>query len=336
MKRVMFLFTLLIIGRIAVPGQGNPLFSRNIHFNSGKETLYGQMILTDTTGKIPLVVFLSGSGPSSSYRTNYAGFLRFFFEEKLLGQGIALMYFDKRGVGQSTGNWYKTDFYERAADAAAAIDFACNTGWIDPARICVAGHSQGGWIAQIVAARYPERISCAVSMSGATFGVFQQLVNDYQSERVCKGVDSTLAHQKAVQKAQLTMRVVRWFPLTENMKQLKLIGDFDPRKEIQNIRLPVLFTFAGNDELVYPAWCMDVLHGLYPSGIPANFTVKTFPGTDHGYHIAAFCSRDTGKRGHESEEVRQYVTEWMIRQFTGISDGGKNVLHENNLKYKQR
>lgn len=299
--------------------------AREIHFGSGNETLYGRMLLPDTAQKYPLVVFLSGSGPSSSYRTNYAGFLRYNFEEVLLSQGIGLLYFDKRGVGKSTGKWYRTDFYTRAKDAVAAIDFAVQSGFADPDRICIAGHSQGGWIAQIVAARYPDKIRCMVSMSGAAFGVFRQLVNDYQSELVCNGADSTRAHRKAIRKARFTTVAVTLFPVTANMKQLRLIRKFDPAGEIRIISRPALFTFAGNDELVYPAWSIGSLHQIFPGEIPGNFTLKTFDGTDHGYRIAPFCSRGTGTSGPRSAEFRDFVTGWIFSQL-------KNEIETNTNK----
>lgn len=285
---------------------------RDIYFVLHQDTLYGRVLLPGSSGPWPMVVFLSGSGPNSSYRTNYVDFLKYFLEEPLLKEGIGLMYFDKRGVGRSTGTWYRNDFVARAEEVSAAIDYITGTGQADPERICVVGHSQGAWISQISIAKYSEKIRCAVSMSGATFGVFEQLVNDYQSELMCRGKDSLRAHRKAVRKARLTMMATSMLPVTPNMKQLKLVAGFEPSGYLTRIRKPLLLTFSGNDELVYPSWCMRQLRKIFPDGIPPHFTVKTFPGTNHGYRLALFCSREGGQKGNYSPEARHYISGWIV------------------------
>ncbi len=65
----------------------------------------------------------------------------------LLEQGYAVLYCNKRGLGESTGNWKKNSFQGRADDAYAAVSYLKSLPFIDGNRIGISGHSQGGWIA---------------------------------------------------------------------------------------------------------------------------------------------------------------------------------------------
>ncbi len=72
---------------------------------------------------------------------------------RLPERGIAVLVYDRRGSGESGGDFATADFSDLAQDAIAAIDFLIAHDDIDRGRIGVHGFSQGGWIAPIVAAR---------------------------------------------------------------------------------------------------------------------------------------------------------------------------------------
>jgi len=77
---------------------------------------------------------------------------------------VAVLYFDKRGIGQSEGKWFNTSFEERAADVKAAADYLKTLSNIDTNKIAVVGHSQGGCLA-----KYPKTFAGGISMAGPTF-----------------------------------------------------------------------------------------------------------------------------------------------------------------------
>ena len=96
----------------------------DISFESDHYEIDGKILAPKNRSiKMPVVIFLVGSGGNSSYSTNYADFINFFLEQPLANENIALMYFDKRGVGQSEGKWYKTNFEQRALDAKNAAEY---------------------------------------------------------------------------------------------------------------------------------------------------------------------------------------------------------------------
>jgi alpha-beta hydrolase superfamily lysophospholipase len=91
-------------------------------------------------GPMPLAVFIQGHG-----RNGRGGFPVLI--KRLNAEGIAALEYDKRGIGQSTGI-YREDLYRLTADAAAAVAAMRRRPDIDPRRIVLIGHSQGGVIAR--------------------------------------------------------------------------------------------------------------------------------------------------------------------------------------------
>lgn len=108
-------------------------------------------------GPFPAILLLSGSGPSQRYGITP-------FQERLLRDGIAILTYDKRGVGQSTGQFVDT-LGNMETDAAAAISFLRQRPDLNAKRIAVAGHSQGGAVGPAIAARDPG-IAAVVMFAG--------------------------------------------------------------------------------------------------------------------------------------------------------------------------
>lgn len=289
-------------------------YSSQVEFRSGPYILSGQLLLPKASGKVPVIVFLVGSGGETSHRNIYRLMLEEAFEKQLLPEGVALFYFDKRGVGHSQGKWYETDFYERADDAKAAIDFLKTQPEIDATRIGVAGHSQGGWIAQIVAARYPKDVAFMVSLAGPTFSVKEQLANDIETQLRCKGAPVAKARRKAIMKATAILAVTSLAPVNPAWKQLKVIRSFDPKRETRALSQPGLFLFAENDALVYPQKAIENLKRIYRNKIPAHIEYKTIAGANHGFHLTDLCYKGAWKAKPLSPEFLSTLKTWILKQ----------------------
>lgn len=135
-------------------------FAEDVQFASDPGvTLAGRLRMPATRGRgpFPAVLLLSGSGPSLR-----GGFK--LLEERMLSDGIAVLTYDKRGNGQSTGQFVDT-LANMETDAAAAVRFLRSRPDIDGARIAIAGHSQGGAVGPAVAARDPT-IAAVVMFAG--------------------------------------------------------------------------------------------------------------------------------------------------------------------------
>jgi pimeloyl-ACP methyl ester carboxylesterase len=108
--------------------------------------------------------------------------------EFLVARDYAVLLFDEPGVHESTGDWRRQSFDDRAEEVIAAVLQLAARDDIDPSRIGLIGHSQGGWIAQIAAARHPEEIAFLILLAGPAVSVKQQIRDDAENNWTCRGV----------------------------------------------------------------------------------------------------------------------------------------------------
>jgi alpha-beta hydrolase superfamily lysophospholipase len=97
-------------------------------------------------GKHPAVILVHGSGAEN--RAYVLPFARF-----LVRRGAAVLGYDKRGVGGSTGDWKTASFEDLADDVVAAFEYLKSRRDIDPAQIGLLGVSQAGWVMPLAAVR---------------------------------------------------------------------------------------------------------------------------------------------------------------------------------------
>lgn len=285
----------------------------NVTFDNGRFTLHGELILPDTSNNAPVLIFLVGSGANSSHRTLYKSFVEENIEKLFLDKGIAILYFDKRGVGKSDGRWQRTNLYERADDAKAAIDFLKTQGRIDSSRIGVIGHSQGGWVAQIMGDRFRNEIKFIASLAAPTFDTKIQLTNDYYSRYLCAGEPDNVAFDKASKKALSDINWVTWFPVTKAWRQLREISDFNPAPHLLEIEIPAFFAFAENDYFVYPGWAIGALNETFDHNIPENFNLQIIPAANHDFKLADKCvSVEKAENEPYSDYFQQVFSTWVL------------------------
>ena len=289
-KKTAIICTLIIV--ITHNCYASPIFYKSFTFiNNLGDTLHGNLITPsqNVSAKIPVIIFLVGSA-RSAFDKNYEGFLKENFEKKFLVNGIGLCYFNKPGLGLSTGKWYKQSFQDRADDTKYCINFLKGLSSIDSNKIGVIGHSQGGWIAQMVGAQFYEDIKFGVSLSGPSYSVKSQLISDFASSLTCKGVEKSKALQKAKGKTTIVFSLASILPVNENLKQLEKIRKYKPDSSIRNITIPFLFMFGENDKLVYYDWCLDSLNNIFNKNIPSKIQVKVIKGVNHSFEVEPFCS----------------------------------------------
>lgn len=145
-----------------------PYRSENVRFpNSlGKNQLGGTLTLPEKpVNPVPAVVLISGSGPQDRDET-IAGHKPFaVLADYLTRRGIAVLRYDDRGVGESTGTFEFGTTLDFATDAWAAVEYLKTQRDIDPKRIGLIGHSEGGLIAPIVATKR-EDVAFLVLLAG--------------------------------------------------------------------------------------------------------------------------------------------------------------------------
>ncbi|MEP1151807.1 MAG: alpha/beta hydrolase [Balneola sp.] len=289
------------------------LLRTNITFESGRNTLHGELLLPQRADSVPMIIFLVGAGENSSHRTLYKNFVEQNLEALFIKEGYGILYFDKRGVGNSEGRWQRSDIYDRADDAKAAIDYLKTLNSVDPDRIGVIGHSQGGWVAQVVGSLYRNEVKAIASIAGPVSDAELHLINIYNSDYLCQGETEEKAFELASKKALSDINWVSVFPLKKAWRHLKEIAEFDPSYDLKRIIDPALFIFPSNDRMVYPGWALTSLNETFPEGIPDNFTLSVIPGANHDLKNVGLCSsNEEAESALYSEYFQNIFKSWIL------------------------
>lgn len=120
---------------------------------SANATLAGTLTLPKGSGPFPCAVLVTGSGPQDRDEALLGHKPFLVLADHLTRHGIAVLRYDDRGVGKSTGKFHLATSNDFADDALAAVEFLKSRKEVDGKRIGIVGHSEGGVIAPICAAR---------------------------------------------------------------------------------------------------------------------------------------------------------------------------------------
>lgn len=265
-------------------------------------TLSGTLHLPASDGRHPVVLMMQGSG--SSDRDSYGYFPP--IRETFLSRGIATYSFDKPGCGVSTGDWRDYALEDRADQATAALDALAEHPRVDSGRMGVWGHSQGGWLAQILAGSVPS-LGFAVASSGPSIGVAEQDLYGCEHTMRAQGrseeeIAEALSFVSDVHQAALAgsdyagvdaalLRSARsrsWYGyLTiDEPEDWRLVTRFlreryDPVPMLRKARCAFLAVYGGRDLLV-PAWRSAEETGVaLEKSDTSDATIVVFPEGDH-------------------------------------------------------
>ena len=143
-----------------------PYAQEEVRFKNGDVTIAGTLTLPPSGGPHPAVVMITGSG-AQNRDEEILGFKPFrLIADHLTRGGIAVLRTDDRGVGGSTGASDRVTTEDFVGDVLAAIAFLKSRSEIDPKRIGLCGHSEGGIVAPMAASRAKD-IAFVVLMSGS-------------------------------------------------------------------------------------------------------------------------------------------------------------------------
>lgn len=140
-----------------------PYVSEDVTVAAGPITLAGTLTRPDGPGPFTAVLMITGSGAQDRDET-LAGHRPFLLlADTLTKAGYAVLRLDDRGVGGSTGDLNASTYQDLTADAADAVDFL--QARPDVERVGLLGHSEGGYLAPLVAQQDPE-VAFTVLMAG--------------------------------------------------------------------------------------------------------------------------------------------------------------------------
>ena len=148
----------------------------SVYFLNEDIRLVGELYFPTNPGPHPTVIFTHGSGGAGRDNSRYQLEATYFAE-----QGIASLVFDKRGYGESGGDWRTATFEDLASDAVAAVDYLKSRNDIDVSRLGLRGASQSGWILPLAAIESADvRYLILISPAGMT--PYDQILYDVRTD----------------------------------------------------------------------------------------------------------------------------------------------------------
>ena len=245
--------------------------------------------LTAATGPLPAVVLIGGSGPTDRDEM--------LFNIPVLGQvanaladaGFVTLRYDKRGVGQSGGRLESATFADYTEDLRAAVKVLADRKDVDPKRIAVIGHSEGGAVALMAASR-DKRIA-AVGLIAANGVTGAELVLEQQQHALSRSTFSDAEKQQKVDLQKKIMQAVitgkGWEQFSAADRRLVDTPEFqsiltnDPSKVMPDVKQPILILQGELDTQVAPSNA-DRLAGLARARKNAPpVQVARVPGINH-------------------------------------------------------
>lgn len=188
-------------------------------------------------------------------------------------RGIAVLRFDERGVGASSGDFSAATSEDLADDVRAALVFLRAKSDIDGSRLGLVGHSEGGLIAPMVAAADPA-VAAVVSMAGPSRTGREIL--DYQLRRRITADSALSAAERAAALAKIPAQLDA---LAARPWEAFFLG-YDPLPAARTLQVPVLLLQGAADIQVTPEQAEELAAAVRTGGNP-NVTVRVFPEINH-------------------------------------------------------
>jgi uncharacterized protein len=244
----------------------------------GGWTLAGTLTLPkERRGRVPAVVTITGSGQQDRDErlTGVGGYRPMRQVADTLGRrGIAVLRFDDRGAGASGGAADSATTADFADDVRAVVAYLRSRPEIDPDRIALVGHSEGGVIAPMVAAEDP-RIAGVVLVAG-TANTGREVL-DYQLRRAI-AADTSVAAEKR-DSAYLAFRA-QFDATTGATPWFRFFQPYDPKATARRVKAPALILQGETDRQV-TADQAELLAAAIREGGNRDVTVHVFPGVNH-------------------------------------------------------
>lgn len=323
----------------------------SIENKADKLTLSGTLTLPKGKAPFPVAILVSGSGPQNR-------------DEELLGhkpfaviaddfarKGIATLRYDDRGVGKSTGNFATATSEDFAKDALAVVEFLAKHKKINPKKIGILGHSEGGMIAPMVASQ-SQSVAFIVLMAGTGIsgadilhlqarlisqaeGVdAKDLEKELATQRKCLDLVSTQSDVELLKKEMTQVLETEYDALNEEekAKEMDIKGKitqtvngfcspwmryfirYNPQPVLEKVSCAVL-AINGEKDLQVPY--RENLAGIETAlkkGGNKNFKVQSFPNMNH-----LFQTTETGKVSEYAKieetinpKVLNTMSEWIL------------------------
>ena len=307
----------LELRRPQTPARPFPYVEEEVTFGGGAQgnMLAGTLTLPKGDGPFPAVLLIAGSGPQDRDESLAAHRPFLLIADALTRKGIAVLRYDKRGVGKSTGNPDTATTMDLAADAQSALALLKSRKEIDGSRIGLIGHSEGAIIAPYMAGHSKEVKWMVLLAAPATTGE-KTLLN--QSELIGRAgglsdeqLEASLGFDQAayalVRKekdpnalAEKLVALVKETGLDAALPpaaletQLRMLAspwfrfflDYDPLPNLKGVNCPVLALYGQKDLQVAPKANLPLLQKALHDSMNTQAETRELPELNHMFQHA--------------------------------------------------
>jgi len=315
-----------------------PLHEENVVINNGLIKLAGTLFTPTSEGPHPAIILLHGSGPLT--RFSFGPYPHFF-----TSLGFAVLIYDKRGTGASSGTlldastgtlmapaYYPDDL---VSDALAAVHFLQGRNDVNSRRVGLWGSSEGGMLTTQVAARSKDHLAFIIDSSGFMGPLWETV--SYQMGAVLRsqGLSKSDA-EKATTFTDMWLRVARtgqgwdefvrqrdemrkegklWFIQSSgdfaSLDQMRWDWDhiltFSPLATLKEVTCPALAVYGEADTLTQVSVAVRNMRAALGQSGNKNFTIKVFPNAGH-----SLSEMPSGSR--MAPGVFETLRSWLLEQ----------------------
>jgi dipeptidyl aminopeptidase/acylaminoacyl peptidase len=249
-----------------------PFRVRPARFADDDVVLEGTLYVPASPGPHPAVALAHGSEDNDRHSFGPVPFA-------LVSRGFAVLVYDKRGTGRSTGSWRTVGVEPLAQDLAAGIAWLQKQPGIDPRRIGVYGTSEGGWVAAAAGAGTPG-LAFVVTASGGA-----RTKADAYLHKVRRQLEDTLlspsARDSAVRATVAFLDSSRARASRADASGFERRLAFDPTEDWRRVTAPVLHLEGEFDVLQSGAAAAAWYEALHRRAGHTDATTKLFPKAHH-------------------------------------------------------
>jgi len=298
-------------------------------------------------GPFPAVVLVSGSG-AQNRDEEYLGHKPFLLiADHLTRNGIAVLRYDDRGFGESTGSRISATTEDYMEDALCAFEYLSKRPDIDKKRVGIIGHSEGGTISFMAAARNKE-IAFIISLAGGAvkgdmllakqnydiliaLGISEEAASVYSAaiEEIGSVIDtrpySDIVNNFEEIEEELfkDKRDILPANLMSNLSQILRGGDVwlrffignDPKNDIKNVSCPVFALNGSKDIQVDAEMNLSAVETYLKTAGNTNFTVRKYDGLNHMFQRCETGGVLEYSKIEEtmSPEVLEDIKNWILK-----------------------
>ncbi|WP_214324845.1 alpha/beta hydrolase family protein [Nonomuraea sediminis] len=278
-----------------------PINRNEVEFSAGGNRLAGTIHLPSTPPPWPGAVIVHGSGATG--RDGAEASLAPVVAH-LAGSGMAVLAYDKPGVGASSGHWTEQSFEDRARETRDAVAFLAAWPGVRPDAVGLWGISQGGWIAPMAAAGPGSGVAFVVVVSACPITPAEQvawlLEHDMRQEgaaerEIAAALVALKERTRAMAGPASAARILaderraygdapwywRFESPPEEVDFMRAIWHFDPMPVLERLTCPVLAVWGALDVHMPVHECLRLFGAALGAARLPGFRLELYGGADH-------------------------------------------------------